>query len=65
MKSERNDTLLLTVGQMAELLQIGINSAYDLTHRADFPAIRIGRAVRINRELLQVWLNEHEGEILL
>ena len=63
--SEKNDTMLLTVPQMAELLQIGINRGYELCHRRDFPVIRIGRAVRVNKELLQVWLNEHEGDVLL
>ena len=58
------DPMLLTVPQTAELLQIGRDTAYQLAHREDFPAIRIGRSVRINREGLQRWLDENNGGIL-
>lgn len=57
--------MLLTVPQAAKLLQLGRDQVYNLTHRADFPAVRIGRNVRINREQLQSWLNENNGGILL
>ena len=57
--------MLLTVPQAAKLLQIGRDQAYNLTHRRDFPAVRIGRNVRINRELLQSWLNDNNGGNLL
>lgn len=53
MPNPKDHPLLLTVPQTAELLQIGRETAYQLTHREDFPAIRIGRSVRINREGLQ------------
>lgn len=55
--------LLLTVPQAAELLQLGRDTVYQLTHRNDFPCIRLGRSVRINRVGLQNWLNEHNGGI--
>ena len=58
------DPLLLTVSQTAELLQLGRDAVYNLTHVDGFPAIRIGRCVRINRELLQEWLNKNGGMIL-
>ena len=61
--NEKDLPLLLTVPQMAELLQIGRDQAYSLTHRNDFPCIRLGRSVRINRVGLQNWLNEHNGGI--
>lgn len=65
MPSTIKDTpLLLTVSQAAALLQIGRDQMYTLTHRSDFPALRIGRSVRINRELLQVWLNKNNGGII-
>lgn len=61
----KSDPVALTVPQVAALLQIGINAAYDLCHRADFPAIRVGRSVRINRAGLQDWLDKNSGGILL
>lgn len=57
--------MLLTVSQAAKLLQVGRDTMYNLTHRRDFPAVRIGRNVRINREQLQSWLNDNNGGILL
>lgn len=63
--SEKDSALLITVPEMAKLLQIGRDTAYQLTHRPDFPAIRVGRSVRINREGLQDWLNNQNGGIVL
>lgn len=57
--------LLLTVEQVSGLLQLGRDTTYTLCHRQDFPAIRVGRSIRINREQLQSWLNENNGGILL
>lgn len=65
MPNPKDHPLLLTVPQTAELLQIGRETAYQLTHREDFPAIRIGRSVRINREGLQRWLDNNNGGVLL
>ena len=59
------EPMLLTVAQAAKLLQLGQDTVYTLNHRRDFPCIRIGRSVRINRELLQSWLNDNNGGILL
>lgn len=57
--------MLLTVPQAARLLGLGRDTTYTLCHRADFPAIRIGRAVRINKAGLQDWLDRNNGGILL
>lgn len=57
--------LLLTVDQTAEILQLGRDKVYDLCHRADFPSIRFGWSIRINRDGLQIWLNKHNGRDLL
>ncbi len=61
----KSKPLLLTVPQVAELLQIGMNQAYNLCRRPDFPAIHIGRNIRINREVLQDWLDRYNGDIIL
>lgn len=54
--------LWLTVKQTAQLLQLSEDVVYPLTHRADFPAVRIGRAIRIDRRRLEEWANAHTGE---
>lgn len=61
----KDSAMLLTVSQAAELLQLGRDTMYQLTHVDGFPAIRLGRAVRINREGLQRWLDQNNGGILL
>jgi len=55
---------LLTPPQLAALWQIGKNTAYELCHREDFPCVRIGRSIRINRSQLQSWLDKHGGILL-
>lgn len=47
--------LWLTVKQAAQLLQLSEDVVYPLTHRTDFPAVRIGRAIRIDRRRLEEW----------
>ena len=64
-RTNKDHPLLLTVPQAAELTQLGRDTVYKLCHRDDFPVIRIGRTVRINREGLQDWLNKNNGGILL
>lgn len=38
------------------LLHICKERAYDLAHRKDFPAIRIGRTIRVPRDAFLQWL---------
>ena len=63
--TDNKDTLLLTVPQLAKQLQIGRDTAYSLCHVKDFPAVRIGRTIRINSESLQKWLDKQNGGNLL
>ena len=48
---------LLTVIDMAKLLKISRSKAYELTKEKDFPAIKIGKSIRIMREELYKWLH--------
>ena len=50
--------LWLTVKQAAQLLQLSEDVVYPLTHRSDFPAVRIGRTIRIDRRCLEDWAAE-------
>lgn len=62
-KSHKNHAELpftLTVKQIAELLNISLPVAYELTKRADFPAVRVGKKrIMIPRDRLLRWLNEN------
>ena len=53
-----NDTLTMSVEQAAEQLGVCVKTVYTLTHRADFPVIRIGRRTRISREGLREWVRQ-------
>ncbi|MCL6633926.1 MAG: helix-turn-helix domain-containing protein [Alicyclobacillus herbarius] len=46
---------VLTMNDVARYLRIGRTAAYELAHRPDFPALRIGRLVRVNRETFLHW----------
>ena len=55
-----NDTqlskLTLSVEEAAEHLGVCTRVVYELTRRADFPTIKIGRRTRISREGLREWV---------
>ena len=54
------DKLAYSVTEMAKVLSIGRNAAYELANRKDFyPAIRIGaKNIRISVEGLKRWIDE-------
>ncbi|MBU4540222.1 MAG: helix-turn-helix domain-containing protein [Firmicutes bacterium] len=47
---------IYNVADIADILSISKPKAYELVHRADFPKIMIGRAIRIPIESFNVWL---------
>ena len=46
----------LTVTDVQEWLNISKASAYELTHRADFPVCRFGSIIRIPRDAFLAWI---------
>lgn len=48
---------VLTVKQLAEVLNIGLNAAYELVNRHEIGAKRIGRAIRIPKSSVIMYLN--------
>lgn len=56
------EKILLTIPEVAKLLGIGRNTAYELIHRRNFPVIRFGRAVRVPREALMQWIAEESRQ---
>ena len=49
-------TLTLSVEETARHLGVCTRVVYELTRRADFPTIKIGRRTRISREGLRAWV---------
>lgn len=52
--------LTLSVAETAKELGICTKNVYTLTHRADFPTVRIGQRVRISRAGLAEWVRAQE-----
>ena len=48
--------MVLTVPELARVLRIGKNQAYDLIARRDIGHIRVGRSIRIPRAMLERYL---------
>lgn len=47
--------IALTVEEAAELLRLSVRTVYELTHREDFPVLRIGKRTLIPYGLLRAW----------
>lgn len=56
------DTLaeVLTMEDIARYLRISRSAAYELPHLPGFPAIRLGRTIRVIREPFLKWLEERQ-----
>jgi len=61
MTNEKLKPMAISVDEMAELLGISRPVAFSLTRSANFPAVRIGRRILVNREGLQKWLDQQAG----
>lgn len=57
----RRDPLLLTVVEVAGLLRISRNLAYDLVHQGRLPHVRLGRRILIPRHGLEEWIANEAG----
>lgn len=55
------EKLTMSVEEMGAELGISRPVAYELAKREGFPAVRIGRRIRISREGLQRWLFVESG----
>lgn len=55
-----NNTLTLSVEEAARELGVCVKTVYTLSHREDFPVIRIGRRTRISREGLAEWVRRQD-----
>ena len=56
------EKLTYSVPELAQVLGVGRNVAYDLVQRADFPAVRLGeRRIVIPVDRLRVWLEQQAG----
>ena len=54
------ERLTLSVQEAAEQLGISDRYVYQLSHRADFPTVKIGKRILISREGLTEWVRQQE-----
>lgn len=54
--------LVLSTGDIQSILGIGRVQAYQLVNSEGFPAIRIGKNIRIPRDLFFQWLEKNSKE---
>jgi len=56
---------ILTVRHIQAFLGVAKVTAYELTQREDFPAIRFGRAIRVSKSAFLQYLEAHAGANVL
>ena len=61
---ETTQPLLLTVPQVAKLLNLGRTKVYELIGTKQLPVVRFGRAVRVSSASLQRWVERQEQQDL-
>lgn len=50
------EKLVYTVHETAQILNIGMNKAYELIQQKQIPFVRVGRKILIPKQALQSWL---------
>ncbi|MBR1456218.1 MAG: helix-turn-helix domain-containing protein [Oscillospiraceae bacterium] len=57
---QTQEKVALNVSEAAELLGLSRTTVYELIHREDFPAFKIGARTVIPRKKLEEWANSQE-----
>lgn len=52
------EKLVYSVKEMAQLLNVGMNAAYCIANRNDFPKIQLGRKILIPKKALEEWVDK-------
>ena len=53
------DAEVYTIKDVARILKISITTAYELVRKPDFPALKVGKAIRIPKKEFEEWLATH------
>jgi excisionase family DNA binding protein len=53
------DKLVYSVKETAQVLNIGMNAAYNLVNSKSFPKITLGRKILVPKKALEQWLDTH------
>jgi excisionase family DNA binding protein len=58
-----NLPLVLNVEEVAKIMHVSRQTAYELVHSQGFPAVRVGRCIRVPREAFLTWLNAEASQV--
>lgn len=61
MKSTNSLPLVLTPMDIAELLGISRNTAYQVVHSRGFPSFKVGKQYRVSRDKFLSWLDSESN----
>lgn len=56
------EKLVYTVTETAQILNIGMNKAYELIQQQEIPNLRVGRKILIPKQSLEKWLVKSAGK---
>lgn len=65
LEEEKNERLMLSIDQAAEILGIGISLMYQLSRTDGFPVTKIGRRSLISKKALEEWIDKKSGTVVL
>lgn len=57
-----NIPAIMTVEELADVLKIGMNSAYNLVRSGAIPCFHVGRQIRISRDALLEYIHKAEHQ---
>jgi excisionase family DNA binding protein len=55
----RTEKEWLTIAELQDWLGLGRSKAYELTATREIPSYRIGRILRVRRQDVEQWLEQH------
>jgi len=57
-----NDIIIYTVKDLASIFRCGMRHAYALANAKNFPSIRIGGKILVEKKALEDWVQKHKGK---
>lgn len=65
LEEEKNERLMLSIDQTAEILGISQSLMYRLSRTEGFPVTKIGRRSLISKKALEQWIDKTAGKVVL
>ena len=60
----RDEKLVITVQEAADMMGLGINKMYELVNTKGFPVVTVGRKKLIIRSKFEEWLENNIGQVI-